>query len=148
MMEVYEFTKVTALAENFAMHVVSFNTDKGKKCWIQDEGPGKVDIQFIRRAAKEGTVVFVAYDSTTGLCHFAAPFTKDHVDLTEFVQEPQPSLRVRLVLRPSFLFLLSVHPRFEELRKILDNAKGKDQVVWVGAFPGDSTILDVRLATP
>lgn len=145
MTEVYEFTKVNAFAEDPIAHTVSFNTDNGKKCCIQDDGPGKLDIQFVRSAVVEGNVIFIAYDSATGLCHFAAPFNEDHVDSIEFVHEPQPSLKVRLVLRPSFLFLLSTHPRFEELRKFLNNAKQNDQLIWVGTFPGDSEILDVRL---
>lgn len=148
MTEVYEFTKVHTLIADPAKHIASFGTDAGKTCWIQDEGPGKLDIQFVRRAIVEGKVIFAAYDSATGQCHFAAPFNEDHVDSIEFVQGPQPGLKVRLALRPSFLFLLPTHPRFEELRKILGDAKEKDQLVWVGTFPGDSEILDVRLATP
>lgn len=148
MTEAYEFTKVNAFTEDPTRHIVSFNTDTGKKCWIQDDGPGKLDIQFTRRAVVEGNVIFVAYDSATGLCRFAAPFNRDHVDSIEFIHEPQPKLKVRLVLRPSFLFLLPAHPRFEELRKILESAKEKDQLVWVGTFPGDNKIYDVRLPTP
>ncbi|MDD5036984.1 MAG: hypothetical protein PHE55_19835 [Methylococcaceae bacterium] len=148
MNESYEFTKVNAFAEDPATHIVSFNTDTGKKCRIQDEGAGKLDIQFVRRAVVEGSVIFVAYDPDAGLCHFAAPFNEDHVDSIEFIQKPQPSLKVRLVLRPSFLFLLPTHPRFQELRKVLETARAKDQWVWVGTFPGDSEILDVRLPMP
>jgi hypothetical protein len=145
MTEIYEFTKVNDLSEDPTRHIVSFNTDAGRKCWMQDEGLGKLNIKFVRRAAGEGKVIFVACDSTTGSIKFAASFNKDHIHSIQFVQEPKPRLKVSLVLRPSFLFLLPANPRFEELRKLLNNAKEKDQMVWVGTFPGDSEILDVRL---
>lgn len=148
MTESYEFTKVGALSEDPANHVFSFITDTGRKCWIRDEGIGKVTIKFVRRAAGEGKVVFVAYDSTSDFVKFAAPFSKDRVRSIQVVYEPTPCLKVCLVLRPSFLFLQQTHPRFEALRKILYDAKEKEQTVWVGTFPGDSEILDVRLPAP
>ena len=148
MAEAYEFTKVNAFAEDPARHIVSFSTEAGKSISIQDEGPGKLDIQFVRRAVVEHKAIFVAYDPDTGFCHFAVPFNEDYVDSIEFVREPQPGLKVRLVRRPSFLFLLPTHPRFEALRKILENANEARQLVWVGTFPGDSEILDVSKPKP
>ena len=147
MSEVYEFTSVNAFAEDPARQIVSFSTEAGKNVSIQDEGPGKLDIQFVRRALVEHKVVFVAYDPDTGFSHFTVPFNEDYVDSIEFVGEPKPGLKVRLVRRPSFLYLLSTHPRFEVLRKILENANKTRQLVWVGTFPGDGEILDVSQPT-
>ena len=148
MKEVYEFTKVNTLSADPVRHTVSFITDSGEKCWIQDEGLGKQNIQFVKRAVAEGKVIFVACDPTTGALNFAVPFNKDHINSLQLVQEPKPGLKVSLVLRPSFLFLAQSNPRFEQLQKILYNAKERNQIVWVGTFPGDSEILDVRLPAP
>ncbi len=148
MNEIYEFTKVNAFAEDPGRHIVSFNTDTGKKILIKNEELENPDIQFVRRAVVEGKVIFIAYNSATGLCRFAVPFTKDYVRSIEVKHELPQILEVTLLLRPSFLYLLSTHPRFHELRKILENAKGKEQLVWVGTFPGDGKILDVRLPSP
>ena len=144
----YEFSRVNALSEDPSRHIVAFLTDTGRKCWMPDEGLGKVNIQFVRRTAVEGSVIFIAYDSASGLLNFAAPFNKDYIGSIQSVQEPKPGLKVRLVLRPSFLFLLPAHPCFEKLSKILYDAWEKDQLVWVGTFPGDSEILDICLPAP
>ncbi len=144
----YEFSRVNALSEDPSSHIVAFLTDTGTKCWMKDEGLGKLDIRIVRRAAGEGSVIFVAYDTNSGLINFASPFNKDHISSIEFIQEPKPGLKVRLVLRPSFLFLRPTHPQFDKLRKILYETKEKDQMVWVGTFPGDSEILDIRLPAP
>ncbi len=144
----YEFSRVNALSEDTSRHIVAFLTDAGRKCWMPDEGLGKLNIRFIRRAAGEGSVLFVAYDSASGLLNFAAPFNKDYISSIQSVQEPKPGLKVCLLRRPSFLYLLSTHPCFEKLCKFLYEAKEKDRMVWVGTFPGDSEILDVRLPAP
>ena len=145
MNEIYEFTKVHAYAENPTNHSVSFDTDNGKKILIQIDEPENSVVQFVRRAIAEDKVIFVAYDFATGLCRFAVPFTKDYVRSIEFKHKLPQVLEVTLLLRPSYLFLSTTHPRFRELQKILEDAKGKEQLVWVGTFPGDSNILDVRL---
>ena len=59
MSEVYEFTSVNAFAEDPARQIVSFSTEAGKNVSIQDEGPGKLDIQFVRRALIEHKVELV-----------------------------------------------------------------------------------------
>lgn len=149
MTEVYEFTKINAFTENPVDGTVSLTTDAGKKCSIKDEGPGKVDIRFIHRALTENNkLIFIAYESETGQCRFAAPFNRDHVRSIELVREPQSGLQITLVLRPSFLFLSSDHPRFGELKKLIESAQKQNQLIWVGTFPGDSKILDARLPNP
>ncbi|TGO01924.1 hypothetical protein PN36_34345 [Candidatus Thiomargarita nelsonii] len=146
MNEIYEFTKVNTFFEDHDKHIVSFNTDTGRTISIQKEELENPDIQFVRRAIVEDKVIFVAYNSITGLCRFAVPFTEDYVDTIEVKHETPKILEVSLVLRPSFLYLLFTHPRFHNLRNIIENAKEKEQLVWVGTFPGDSKILDIRLA--
>lgn len=148
MTEVYEFTKIHALTEDPNGQLVSFSTDAGKRCSLVDQGAGQLDVRLVRRAAAEGLVVFVAYEQATGRCNFIAHFNRDYVGSVEFVQHPQPSLEVRLVLRPSILYLLPTHPRFAELRGLLEKAKREDQEIWVGTFPGDRIILDARLPKP
>lgn len=146
MTEVYEFTNVNALAEDPGKHTSSFLTDTGKKIWIQDKGAGKLDIEFVR--AREGRKIFVAYDSASGLCHFATAIDKGYVDSIELNHTPQTGLKVSIIPHPSYYFLPSTHPRFEQLRKILMDNQGKDQLVWVGTFPGADKIIDIRLPAP
>jgi hypothetical protein len=148
MTESYEFSMVNALSEDPCKHIVAFHTDTGRKCRMLDEGLGKLNTRFVRRAAGEGNVIFVAYDPASGLINFATPFNKDYLSFIEVVKEPKPGLNVCLILWPSPLFLPATHPRFEQLSKILYDARENDQVVWVGTFPGDSEILDVRLPDP
>lgn len=146
MNETYEFTKVNDFAEDPAKHSVSFNTDTGKRIWIQADNSENPDIQFLRRAIVESKIIFVAYDADTGLCDIAAPFSKDYVQSMEATRETPPRLEVRLALRPSFLYLLPSHPKFDEILKLLQYAKEKNQMLWVGGFPGGNKILAVRLA--
>jgi hypothetical protein len=147
MKETYEFTAVNAFAEDTAGRVVSFDTDAGKRVRIKYEEPGSPVIRFLRRAVADRKAVFVAYDSVTGLCRYAVPFIEDRVLSVEAGRESPSVLEVVLLRRPSSLFLSSTNPRFPELRTILENVKGKDQMVWIGTFPGDSNILDVCLPT-
>lgn len=145
MNEIYEFTKAHAYAENSSSHSLSFTSDSGKKILIQLQESEIPFVEFVRRAVAENKEMFVAYDSATGLCRFAAPFTKDYVQSVETKPDLPQVLKVTLLLRPSYLFLSTNHPRFNELLKLLEAAKGKEQLVWVGTFPGDSKILDIRL---
>ena len=146
MKEVYEFTKVNAFFEDHEKDIVSFNTDTGKNISLQKKEQNSQDTQFVRRAVAEDKIIFIGYNFVTGSCSFASPFTEDYVRTIEVKHETPKILEVSLVLRPSFLYLLFTHPIFHDLRKILEHAKAKEQLVWVGTFPGDTEILDVRLA--
>ena len=148
MNETYEFTKVNSLNEDLDRHPISFNTETGKVIFFQNTEIDNPDIQFVRRATAEGKVIFIAYNSATNLCSFAVPFSEDFVRSIEVKQGSPLTLEITLLLRPSYLYLLSTNPRFHELQRILENAKGTEQIVWVGTFPGDAEILDVRLPPP
>lgn len=148
MNEIYDFTKVNAFSEDSMSHVASFNTDNGRKIFIQNKQADDPTIRFVRRAAAERQAIFVAFNPATGLGRFAAPVTIDKVRSVDVSAGPPKGLEVSLLLRPAFLYLLANHPRFQELRSILENAKGKQQLVWVGTFPGDDEIIDVRLPPP
>lgn len=143
--DIYEFTKVNDLTENpDSGFIASFKTDTGEKVWIEYTEPENIntDINFLRRATKEKKVVFVAYKPMTHISRFVTPFTKDYVDSFDYNQST--TIMISMVLRPSPFFLLSTHPHFQELRALLEIAKKENRLIWIGTFPGDSEILDVR----
>ncbi len=147
MNEVYEFTKINVLSEDKDKNITSFKTDTGKKISIQKNKISPSELQFIHRALAEDKVIFLAYDSQTGLCNFAVPFTEDYVDTVELIESNSlKTFEISLILRPAFLYLSLDHPNLNKLQKILNKAKKDNALVWVGTFSGDSDILDIRLA--
>jgi hypothetical protein len=99
------------------------------------------DAELLAKLAGMNQLASIEYDTLTREVSAVGSSPRDAV----MSLSPGPTaVSVQLMKRPSLLTLDRKHPRFDELMRVLEDAKAAGKEVSLGLLPGASRIEDVR----